>query len=56
MKKYDYKIVEQSKNESDIAFLVRVNDIAHEGYRYVVETVLDSSGRGQVLLEKCLEE
>ena len=56
MKKYNYKIIEQGVGEPDEQFLTRLNELAGNGYRFILETTMDSSGRGRDLLEKCWEE
>ena len=50
--KYEYKILEQQKDESDVAFLARVNESGLEGFRLIKEVVIDSENNTRVLMEK----
>lgn len=49
--KYNYKHLQQDKNENDKDFLERLNKLAEDGYRFIGETYSDD-GVGRTLLEK----
>ena len=51
MKKYQYRVVEQTISESDEDFLKRVNSAGQEGFRYLIEHS-SNKGMGRIVMEK----
>jgi len=51
MSKFQYKVLQQQVDETDVDFLERINNWGMSGWRYMLETISDG-GVGRVILEK----
>lgn len=54
MSKFEYKVIQQQEDETDVDFLERINNWGMSGWRYMSETNFDG-GLGRVILEKSYE-
>mgnify|MGYP001591358323 CR=1 FL=1 len=55
MKTYQYKHLEQQKDETDESFLERANELGKLGWRFLYETIVDGAP-SRALFEKATDE